>query len=55
MENYIAILIDLSKNTGEIPINRESISIGKFIDSIKRTDAVCSCNEKNEFNNCNYG
>ena len=35
MENYIAILIDLSKNTGEIPINRESISIGKFIDSIK--------------------
>ena len=29
------ILIDLSKNTGEIPINRESISIGKFIDSIK--------------------
>lgn len=34
MENYIGILIDLSKNTGNISLKREKIYIGVFIDNM---------------------
>ena len=34
MKNYIGLLIDLSKNTGEAPLNIEEITIGVFTDSI---------------------